>query len=134
MGRSSFEILFFTRKDTGKKTGKNLIMARISVNGLKPVQVSLKLSVTPKLWDQRTHRAIEKLRDVFIFCCFTGLSYSDAQKATVDNLSRENDGRLWLITYRNKTEVKSTVLLLDIAIKILDKYAEHRKKPDDYCR
>lgn len=58
MGRSSFEILFFTRKDTGKKTEKDLIMARISVNGLKPVQVSLKLSVTPKLWDQRTHRAI----------------------------------------------------------------------------
>lgn len=73
-------------------------------------------------------KRIEKLRDVFIFCCFTGLSYSDAQKATVDNLSRENDGRLWLITYRNKTEVKSTVLLLDIAIKILDKYAEQRKQ------
>ena len=30
MGRSSFEILFFTRKDTDKKTGKNLIHPKYS--------------------------------------------------------------------------------------------------------
>jgi len=71
---------------------------------------------------------------LMLLSCFTGLSYSDAQKATVDNLSRENDGRLWLITYRNKTEVKSTVLLLDIAIKYSINMLNKENKPDDYCR
>lgn len=57
MGRSSFEIWFYTRKDTGKRLGKQLLMARISVNGMKASQMSLQQSVTPAIWNQKCGRA-----------------------------------------------------------------------------
>ncbi len=69
---------------------------------------------------------MEKVRDIFIFACFTGLAYIDVANLTTDNLV-ENDGKYWIITKRQKTNVKSNILLLDIPLRIIEKYKEKRE-------
>lgn len=68
---------------------------------------------------------LELVRDVFIFCCFTGLAYSDVKKLTNDNLVMGIDGEMWIKTKRTKTDTRSNIPLLPTALMILDKYKEH---------
>ena len=44
-----------------------------------------------------------QIRDIFVFCCFTGLAYSDVKKLTFDDIQTSFDGELWLIAKRKKT-------------------------------
>ena len=64
----------------------------------------------------------EIVRDLFIFCCFTGLSYKDMTNLTTKNLQIAFDGHPWIITRRQKTNISSNIWLLDIPLKIIDKY------------
>jgi site-specific recombinase XerD len=67
---------------------------------------------------------LEKVRDVFLFVCYTGLSFSDLYKLTPQDISVDSDGRKWIIIYRHKTNTRSPIPLLDEALKIIDKYAD----------
>jgi site-specific recombinase XerD len=69
-----------------------------------------------------TAKHLEKVRDVFLFCCFTGLSYVDAKRLTHDDIKTSFDGRLWLMGKRRKTDVGYNVPLLEIPGRILEKY------------
>jgi site-specific recombinase XerD len=69
-----------------------------------------------------TAKHLDKVRDVFLFCCFTGLSYVDVQRLTHDDIKTSFDGRLWLIGKRRKTDVGYNVPLLEIPKRILEKY------------
>lgn len=62
------------------------------------------------------------VRDIFIFSCFSGLSYVDVQKLTLGDIETGFDGKLWIITRRAKTNVDVRIPLLDIPIRILEKY------------
>lgn len=64
----------------------------------------------------------ELVRDLFIFCCFTGLSFRDLKNLTTDNLQTSFDGHEWIITKRQKTKVQSNIRLLDVALRIIEKY------------
>ncbi len=63
---------------------------------------------------------LEKVRDIFLFSCFTGLAYIDVANLTQDNLI-EKDGRYWIMTHRQKTNISSNILLLDIPLQIINK-------------
>ena len=67
-------------------------------------------------------KRLEQVRDIFIFACFTGMAYIDLAHLRVDNIQKMFDGRLWIITHRQKTNTKVTVPLLPPALKILKKY------------
>ena len=67
---------------------------------------------------------LEQIRDVFVFCCFTGLPYIDAQKLNESHLKTWADGSQWLTLHRQKTKVPVNVKLLPIALDILDKYKD----------
>ena len=67
-------------------------------------------------------KRLEQVRDIFVFACFTGLAYNDLAYMSVDNIQKMFDGRLWIVTHRQKTNTKVTVPLLPPAIKILKKY------------
>lgn len=67
-------------------------------------------------------KRLEQVRDIFIFACFTGLAYIDLANLRVDNIQKMFDGRLWIVTHRQKTNTKVTVPLLPPALKILKKY------------
>jgi len=64
----------------------------------------------------------EKAKDMFLFACFTGLSYIDIKTLTHEHLEKDNAGRIWIKKRRVKTGVLSRIPLLPIAKLILDKY------------
>ena len=62
------------------------------------------------------------IRDLFIFCIFTGLSWTDMEHLTKENLQTSFDGHLWIKTNRQKTGTESNIRLLDVAKHIIEKY------------
>ena len=68
---------------------------------------------------------IEQVRDVFLFCCYTGLSFIDVQKLAPSHIRVGADGHQWIITKREKTSVAAHIPLLPIALEILEKYDGH---------
>ena len=66
---------------------------------------------------------LEHVRDMFIFCCFTGLAYADVKKLSNDDINCGIDGELWINTSRTKTKSKANIPLLPTAQFILNKYA-----------
>ena len=64
----------------------------------------------------------EMYRDLFVFCIFTGLSFSDMRNLSEENIRTYFDEHLWISINRQKTGVQSNIRLLDIPTKILEKY------------
>ena len=67
-------------------------------------------------------KRLELVRDIFIFSCFTGLSYIDVKNLTNKEIRTSFDNNLWIMTKRQKTKVDSNILLLDVPKMILEKY------------
>ena len=72
---------------------------------------------------EESEHKLEEARDVFLFCSFTGLSYSDIHSLREENIQKSFDGKLWIKGRRNKTDVEYNIPLLDVPKMILDKYA-----------
>jgi len=66
-------------------------------------------------------------RDMFIFCCFTGLAYSDIRNLSKGNITTQLDGSLWISIKRQKMKGECNIRLLDIPKQIIDKYKDDRK-------
>ncbi|WP_019948787.1 tyrosine-type recombinase/integrase [Hymenobacter aerophilus] len=62
-------------------------------------------------------------RDVFLFCCYTGLRYSDVSALHAGNLQEWKEGRL-LRLVQSKTRAGVSIYLTAAASAILDKYAD----------
>lgn len=69
-----------------------------------------------------TIKRLDQVRDVFIFACYTGLAYADIAQLKADNIKKMFDGRLWIVTHRQKTKTNVNVPLLPKAEQILRKY------------
>jgi site-specific recombinase XerD len=68
---------------------------------------------------------LSQVRDVFLFCCFTGLAYVDVKKLKISEISKGVDGGLWIFTNRQKTETRSAIPLLPTATQLIKKYSNH---------
>jgi site-specific recombinase XerD len=66
--------------------------------------------------------ALNVTRDMFVFACYTGLSYIDLYNLTCQQIVKGDYGLLWLNTSRRKTDNESKVPLLDVALQLIDKY------------
>jgi integrase len=76
----------------------------------------------------QTNFYVERLniiRDIFVFCIYTGLGYAEVESLTPDNITKGMDGELWLNIHRKKTKKDYQVPLLTRALEILDKYKNH---------
>jgi site-specific recombinase XerD len=62
------------------------------------------------------------IRDMFVFSCYTGLSFSDLYQLTYEQLVTTDDGATWLMVNRQKTKTPSNVPLMDVPTKIIEKY------------
>lgn len=67
-------------------------------------------------------KRLERVRDIFIFSCFTGLSYSDVKTLDESHFEKDSAGRVWIKKHRVKTGVLFRVPLLPIPKLILEKY------------
>lgn len=47
-------------------------------------------------------KRLEQVRDVFAFCCYTGLAFADVHQLSKEHLVRDNDGNLWIRKARQK--------------------------------
>ena len=54
-------------------------------------------------------KRLERVRDMFVFCCFTGLSYSDAKTLAPEHFETDANGRIWIKKRRVKTGVPSVI-------------------------
>jgi site-specific recombinase XerD len=70
-------------------------------------------------------KRLEEVRDCFLFSCYTGYAFVDAQKLTPKHVVIRKDGEMWIETSRTKTEICSNVPLLPQAKAIIQKYKEH---------
>ena len=70
---------------------------------------------------------LERMRDIFLFCCYTGLAYIDVKTLTTENLVQKADGKWWIVTKRTKTEVPVNVPLLEVPMRLIKKYEPLRK-------
>ncbi len=73
------------------------------------------------------------VRDMFVFCCYTGLAYIDIQKLNADNIVTDIDGNFSIQTKRTKTKTKLVIPLLPPAVAILERYQEHPKVLNGDC-
>lgn len=71
---------------------------------------------------------LRQVRDIFIFCCYTGLAYADVKKLTREEITTGIDGKKWIWTSRQKTETTTRVPLMARALEILERY-----KDDPQC-
>ncbi|WP_046755232.1 site-specific integrase [Kordia jejudonensis] len=62
---------------------------------------------------------LEQVRDMFIFCCYTGLAYAEMSALSSEHVIDGFDGNKWIQIHRKKTNAKVSVPLLPKALAIL---------------
>jgi integrase len=65
---------------------------------------------------------LAKIRDLFVFECYTGLAFSDLASLNQKDFHIDESGNKWIIKKRHKTNVVATIPLLPIALEILERY------------
>ena len=68
---------------------------------------------------------VKHVRDIFIFCCYTGLAYVDVLQLTRSEIATGIDGEKWIYTSRQKTDTSTRIPLLPPALEILERYKAH---------
>lgn len=72
---------------------------------------------------------LSQVRDIFCFCCLTGLAFMDVQQLKAEHLVADIHGKIWIRKARQKTKNMCNIPLLDEAQKIIDRYRDH-----PYCQ
>jgi len=73
---------------------------------------------------QFTIERIQQVKDVYLFCCFTGLAFVDVKNLSYSEIEDIN-GKLWIKKRRQKTKNWCNIPLLEPAVQIMNKYKNH---------
>lgn len=105
--------------------------------GVDPAKLSVEWEDVDKVWLTAAElAALEKallpanlvlVRDAFLFCCYTGLRYSDLADLHPGNVQEWNGGRVLRLT-QTKTRTGVSIYLTPSAAALLDKYAGTRER------
>jgi len=71
-----------------------------------------------------TQNRLELVKDLFVFCCYTGLAFMEMSNLESKHIVKGFDGNLWIEMTRQKTDKKISIPLLPKALEILNKYGE----------
>lgn len=97
-------------------------------------RVKIRSTNRPFLLQEEVDKLVEKnflserlsqVRDIFIFCCYTGLAYADVQNLTNTDIVTGIDGEKWIHTERVKTETSTRLPILPPAMEIIERYKDH---------
>ncbi len=72
---------------------------------------------------------LAQVRDIFGFCCLTGLAFTDVQQLKPEHIVTDINGTKWIRKARQKTRNMCNIPLLDAARKILARYEDN-----PYCQ
>lgn len=70
---------------------------------------------------------LNQVKDMFVFCCYTGLAYQEMSNLKQEHLIEGFDGAIWIQMMRQKTKSKVSLPLLPTASKIIDKYKDENR-------
>ena len=77
---------------------------------------------------------LSHVRDLFVFSCYTGISFCDIMKLKTDNISIGIDSYRWIVFKRQKTATSVKIPLFDKADEILRRYTNHPDVQESgYC-
>jgi site-specific recombinase XerD len=68
------------------------------------------------------NKRLDQVRDIFAFCCFTGLAFIDVKNLTPNDIKKGIDHKQWLYTKRKKTGTTTNIPLFPHALTIIEKY------------
>lgn len=71
---------------------------------------------------------LDVVRNHFLFCCGTGLRFSDSSNLRGENVITDNSGMKWIRLDQKKTQNPLEVPMLEEAIKIYDMYQTYREE------
>lgn len=118
-----FRTVFKTAKDNGWVTADPFGGFKISMEETHREHLTID-ELEMLMSKEMTSERLQRVKDIFVFSCFTGLAYTDVRGLKKSEVVMGNDGRLWIDTRRDKTKVAVYVPLLDIPRAILEKYAD----------
>jgi integrase len=107
----------------------------ISINPIKDFRCSYKhperevltINEIYKLYEKPLLDRLDKVRDVFLFSCFTGLAYKEVASLQPTDIVIGNDGEKWIQIKRVKTGNPEDVPLLPISETIIEKYRDDKQ-------
>lgn len=67
-------------------------------------------------------KRLEQVRDVFVFCAFTGLAFVDVKSLKTEHIIYGNKGEMWIRKPRIKTNNMCNIPLLSVPRELLEKY------------
>lgn len=68
---------------------------------------------------------LKKVRDYFLFSCYTGLSYVDIKALRAKHIHKDDEGNLWIIQTREKSHIQAQIPLISKAREILHVYCSN---------
>lgn len=79
------------------------------------------LALTEK---EMSFQRLQLVKDIFLFCCYTGLAYVDVKKLKRSEVIKGIDGQYWIYTNRQKTDTLCRIPVLPNAMNIIERYQD----------
>jgi hypothetical protein len=98
--------------------GYNIKLTEVDVDYLDEKELEMMMN------RRFTIKRIEQVKDVYLFCCFTGMAFSDVKSFCKKDIVKQH-GQPWIKKRRQKTKSWFHVPLLEPALRILSKYEDH---------
>ena len=123
------KVVFIARRNGWMKHNpfENFKLKEEPVNKQFLTESELKIIMEKEIPNER----IGKVRDIFLFCAFTGLSYIDAMTLRPEDIETTASGGQYIHTERMKTRNDMRIPMLPAALRIMEKYADHPKCVDE---
>jgi len=72
-------------------------------------------------------KRLSQIRDVFIFCAFSGLAFVDVKGLRKEHIIKDDNGKMWIRKPRQKTNNMCNIPLLHIPQDILERYNDDKE-------
>ena len=125
----TFSISFYCRPSRKSTKGDCPIQMAINLQG-KRYYISLPRKADSKSFkkmmiSQKPNERLDRIKDLFLFQCYTGLSYCDMELLEPKDFQSNEAGMVYLRKKRKKTGVLFFIVLLPEALNIAKKYSLH---------
>lgn len=71
--------------------------------------------------------SLDKVRDIFLFSCYAGLRFTDAQALRSQDVRSDHEGNMWIYLRQKKTDEPLAIPVLKPALEIYHKYEQLRE-------
>lgn len=73
------------------------------------------------------NKSLDKVRDIFLFSCYTGLRFADGQSLRSQDVRSDQEGNMWIYLNQQKTDEPLAIPMLKPAQEIYHKYEQLRE-------